>query len=1147
MFNRLWALCTTKFLSNFNDNAFKSVGILVAVNQIQEEGAQAAVIAFGSMVFMLPFVIFPTVAGWLCDRFPKRQVLIGSKVAELIIMALGMVSLVLIPQVGFAPLFAVLFLMALQSTFLSPAFLGILPEVFDERQLPKANGIFDLVAFLGIILGCGAGGFLVVNVAPTSLLLGAPFVVMAAIGVAAALAIPHTQVPLSADRFGLHLLRNYFRDFRYVTVSRPLFLCVLGNAFFMSIGALILASLVSFGKQELGLTDPQVSMLQVASAIGIGIGCFVAGTFSHEKVEFGLVPIGSLGMTVFFINLYLTHTFPFAIVNTFCIGLFGGFFTLPLIVYIQEKTPADVRGKTMAQTNAVAFWGTLLVSLLMLVLTGGLTAQTPEAADFWTRVRANFLTLTPRELYLGAALVLVLTSAYVFWLLPDFLLRLLVMLLTRFVYKLRVIGREHIPKRGPVMLLANHVTLVDGLLISAATSRHLTFLIHESYYEQPWVRPFAKWARLIPIGSNPKSIQRALDAVKEALCRGEAICIFPEGNLSRDGMMGAFRKGFLKMLPEGQKVPVIPVHLGMLWGSIFSRRYEAVKIRRPKRFPYPAIISFGEPLPPGTTPHQARQAIAELGARAQCTKAPGECTLAEHVVRLAHRRPFTRIIEDSSGTSLTYLALLIRAYVLAGLIRRQAGRDETYIGVMLPPTGTSPVIALAIMLSDRIPIFLNFTASREAVQYAVDQCDIKRIYTSRVFLEKAELPVRDDMMFLEDEAAKLGTGDKLRAVLATLLVPAWLARRRYFPQQGDSTFNTATVLFSSGSTGMPKGAVLTHHNFTSNVNACVRILGLQRSDKILGSLPFFHSFGFMATFWLPLSWGIPVLYHPNPTDSAKLGELIDEKDITIMFATPTFLQGYCRKCKREQLQRLRLVITGAEKLRQNVADKFAKSFDVVPIEGYGTTELSPVVSVNMPESFHDIGNAIGRTGAVGKPLPGVAARIVDAATGDCLDIDQEGVLHIMGPNVMKGYLNEPEKTAAVLKDGWYDTGDMAKIDHDGYITITGRLSRFSKIGGEMVPHIKLEEEIHEVLESKDNLITITAVEDPVRGERIVVLHRELPMSPSEIIAKLRERGLPNLWIPKPADFHPVDQIPLLGSGKLDLRQIRDMANDLTGR
>ncbi|MDP6449217.1 MAG: MFS transporter [Lentisphaeria bacterium] len=1146
MLRKLWALGLTKFLSNFNDNALKAVAMMLAVNEFKDDpGSQAALIAVSGMIFMLPFVLFPTVAGWLADRYPKRSILIVAKWAELVIITLGMFSFALIPTWGFGPLMFTVFLMALQSTFFSPAFLGILPELFDESDLPNANGITELIAFIGIIMGCGCG-VIVKWIPEPSLLLGAPWVVVSVFGIIASVYIPRTGAPLSKIKAGWHLLTGYLSDFRYIAISRPVLLSVIGHAVFMGIGALLLSSLVGFGSQDLELTEVKISTLQVAAALGIGFGCFIAGRYSAHKVEFGLVPIGAAGMLVFCANLYISNTYPGALFNVAAIGFFGGFFDLPLLVNLQEKTPAAVRGKTLAMTNAVAFSVMLMVSATMLVTTGGLGDELQPNADFFDLARSYFMTLPIRELYLGASIVLVLTTAYACYLLPEFLLRMIVVLLTRTVYSIRTYGRGNLPDEGPVLLVANHVSLVDGLLVSAASSREVHFVVNETLYKRKWLRPFAHWARLLPLpdSGNPKALDRCIAEAQRVLRNGHVLCMFPEGRITSNGNMGEFKRGFLRMLPDDIDVPIVPLHLGLVWGSIFSRSHGDVKLRRPRAVPYPVTISFGPALERDVSPMQARFAVSELATQAECESSPGERCLPSEFIRKARWSPRLRVLQDSTGASSRYAGLLISSLALARVLKREGGEEETHIGILLPPSVGAVKVALGVMIADRIPVFLNYTASAEAIEHAIEKCAIRRLYTSAKMIEK--LPAKfPQLLEVEDVANRVTIGDKLAATLMAITPFRWL-ERRWYPTHADSTHNPATVLFSSGSTGMPKGVVLTHNNLYSNMNTAVRMLDVRGDDVFLGILPFFHSFGFLITLWLPLCWGVRVVYHNNPVDAARIGELCENKGVSLIMATPTFLQAYIRKCTPEQFHRLRLVITGAEKLRADVRDHFAEKFGVVPIEGYGCTELSPIVSVNMPKSVTDLGTADGKSGSVGQAIPGVTVKVVDPQTGELLNEGEEGLLLVKGPNVMLGYLDDPERTAEVLQDGWYNTGDIVRIDRDGYITITGRRSRFSKIGGEMVPHGAVEDAIHEVLGVTDTRVVVTGVTDAKRGEKLVVLHLPLEQEPPDILAALRQRDLPNLWLPKPVEFYAVSEIPALGSGKLDLAAVRELATELAG-
>jgi acyl-[acyl-carrier-protein]-phospholipid O-acyltransferase/long-chain-fatty-acid--[acyl-carrier-protein] ligase len=448
------------------------------------------------------------------------------------------------------------------------------------------------------------------------------------------------------------------------------------------------------------------------------------------------------------------------------------------------------------------------------------------------------------------------------------------------------------------------------------------------------------------------------------------------------------------------------------------------------------------------------------------------------------------------------------------------------------------------MLADRIPVFLNFTASREALAHAMNQCGMSRVWTVRPFMEKIGLELDCETVYIDEWCKTISATDRLRAVAAACLMKKETIRGRFLRESSRSLDNTATVLFSSGSTGVPKGVVLSHHNLNANLNGVIRVLCLERRDVIMGILPFFHSFGFLATFWLPVKCGVKVVYHSNPVDADAIGEMVQRHRATILFSTPTFLQAYIRKCTREQFASLRLIITGAEKLRTAIAQKFTEKFGPFPVEGYGCTELSPVVSVNVPLLGQDAGKLCGREGSVGQPMPGVTVKTVSPDSGEILDEEEEGLLLIKGPNVMQGYLEDPDRTAEVLKDGWYNTGDIGKIDRDGYIFITGRLSRFSKIAGEMIPHGAVEEEIHSVLDCKETLAVVTSVSDEKKGEKLVVLHLPLEKSVDDIISGLREKGLPNLWIPKVRDFHEIEEIPVLGTGKLDLKKVSELAKKL---
>jgi acyl-[acyl-carrier-protein]-phospholipid O-acyltransferase/long-chain-fatty-acid--[acyl-carrier-protein] ligase len=427
---------------------------------------------------------------------------------------------------------------------------------------------------------------------------------------------------------------------------------------------------------------------------------------------------------------------------------------------------------------------------------------------------------------------------------------------------------------------------------------------------------------------------------------------------------------------------------------------------------------------------------------------------------------------------------------------------------------------------------------------AIGQCGIRTIITSRRFLEKGKLPLRDGMMFMEDIAAGISKLEKLRTYIAAYLIP-WRLLVRFYGLRRQTPQEPATVLFSSGSTGTPKGVVLSHHAILSNVEGVGQVLWVAPEDKILGILPFFHAFGLTGTLWLPLIAGIGAVYHANPLDGKTIGKLAKEQKATILIATPTFCQAYLRSVEADALKSLRHAVVGAEKLQPKLAEAFAEKFGIHLLEGYGCTEMGPVVAVNVPDMTDRGMRHVGhKPGTVGHPIPGVAARIVDPATRGPLPAESEGLLLVKGGGRMTAYLEDPVRTADVLADGWYVTGDIAVIDDDGFIRITDRLARFSKIGGEMVPHGRIEEAAATAAGVTRALVV--AMADATRGERLVLLYTGDDGATAEAVGTgLSQAGLPNLWIPKRQHIHHVPELPVLATGKIDLQAARRLAQQLT--
>jgi len=520
--------------------------------------------------------------------------------------------------------------------------------------------------------------------------------------------------------------------------------------------------------------------------------------------------------------------------------------------------------------------------------------------------------------------------------------------------------------------------------------------------------------------------------------------------------------------------------------------------------------------------------------------------LLTSMIRACRKRLFKWKVADSTGDSLTGGQLLTRTLVLKRLLEREVlASDEKYVGLLLPPSNGAAVVNAAVAMSGRVAANLNYSVTSSVLNACIRRAGIRHVLTSRKVLDKLSLEIDAEVFCLEDLRDKVTTFDKALSALEAYALPAALLDRKLglHKIQGDDEL---TVIFTSGSTGEPKGVMLTHDNVESNVQAMEQVVHLRPDDVILGILPFFHSFGYTVTLWGPLSIDMSVAYHFSPLDARQVGKLAGARGATILLCTPTFLRSYLKRCSADDFKTLEVVVAGAEKLPITLSDAFEEKFGVRPIEGYGATELSPLVSVNVPPSRSQTSEVDWREGSVGKPVPRVKAKVIHPESGEQLPTDSEGLLLITGPNLMKGYMGDQEKTAQVIQDGWYLTGDIARIDAQGFIHITGRESRFSKIGGEMVPHVLVEEAIQNFVAGGDDaepIAVVTAVPDAKKGERLIVVHLAMNKTPAEISAHLSGEGLPNLWIPSGDSYLQVEELPLLGSGKLDLKLLASVAKE----
>jgi acyl-[acyl-carrier-protein]-phospholipid O-acyltransferase / long-chain-fatty-acid--[acyl-carrier-protein] ligase len=1106
----------TQFFGALNDNVFKLMIIffLVEIMDFREEEVVSKV----SIVFILPFLLFAQAGGVLADQFSKRDVLLATRIGEVLVMLLGFVAITWrIP----ALLYAVMFLMTTLSAFFSPSKYGIVPELVPADGLSRANGALVGLTYLAIILGTFIPSWLLCRVFNNNFsLLAGICVAIAIAGTAAASAIRRTPPAGGSRRMEPLFFVDIFRTIAGMRNDRHLFLAVLGSAYFLFLAAFIQQNLLIYGSQHLGLNFKESGFLFPMAALGIGAGGWIAGRLSGRNIEFGIVPIGALGLMVGCVALSIVAPGFMAVLPwIFIAGLSCGLFTVPLEAFIQNRAPESRRGEILAAASFLGFFGVALSSGLLSVLT-------------------LVLNLGPELCFLVAGLLTTVLALAAFKVLPDFFLRFVVLVVTRCIYKIKVSGRENIPIDGGAVLVANHVTWVDALLIAATQQRRIRFMMYRDIYEIRLLNPIFRLMGVIPVSAmdSPRMIMKSIMEARAAMEAGYLVCIFAEGSITRNGNLQAFRPGFERIV-QGTECPVIPVYIGGAWGSVLSY-YHGKMPGLNVTIPYAIRIHIGAPMPAASTTDEVRRAIMELSVDFFQARRKRGRNLGRLFVQAARRNWFRAAVADTTGKRLSFGRALAGALFIGSSIRQRV-RNDRMIGILLPSSVGGALANYAVTLLGKVSVNLNFTASKESLSYAVGQCEIKTVLTSRAFLQKIDASaVPDGLVYLEDIMAGAGPVSRLMSLGKALLWPICFLSEDREPGPDDP----ATVIFSSGSTGEPKGVVLTHHNIISNIEAFLMLARFRRSDKMCGVLPFFHSFGFTCTLWCPAIRGIFTSYHTSPIDGGVIAEMVRKEKLTALLATPTFLLAYLRKASKEDLATLRLVIVGAEKLKAKVADAFEERFGIRPMEGYGATELSPVAALSIHDvdlgGIHQSGH---KDGSVGHPVPGVAVKVVDASTGLALPPGERGVLMVKGPNVMTGYLGQPAKTAEVLRNGWYDTGDVVQMDADGFIFIIDRVSRYSKIGGEMVPHLAIEDAVLSVVGGVGQSVFVSSAPDDKKGEALVLFFVPEAGGAAAVEAAIKNSNLPNLWKPRHDNLVAIDKMPALGSGKLDQKRLKQMA------
>ena len=1137
-------------------NAFVDVTHKVLLQNIAfkvfDGSTQVVWISIINSLIIIPFILLFTLSGFLSDKYDKKNILVYGAVSSFLLSILMIISYL---SGNFYFAMGSLVLLAIQSAVYSPAKFGIIIDIYGRKNLASGNAFLQAISMMAILFSIASASIVfeffynnnnLQTLTTKEELLSAilpltyyivPFAFLEMLVSFLFLKNINTSYNKNKDLtlnkkelFQGKLLQN---NMKILTSNNAIFLSVIGLSVFWGISQSTMAVFPSFAKMYLGISDVSIINGVIgASGIGIAIGSIMYSKISKYYIEVGTIPLAAFGMALtLYISTLVASPILLAIIFLF-FGFFGGMFIVPLNALIQFNAKKKVLGTILAGNN----WFHSVSMFLMLGMT----------------TIVSYYGFDPLKTIYLILLITLIGTMYTIYQLPQSLILLFLKTIVGMKYKLEVNGITNIPQTGGVLLLGNHISWIDWAVVLMAVPKEVRFVMDKTIYSKWYIKWIFRMFNAIPI-SNASS-KTTIKIIAKQLDEGNIVVIFPEGSITRNGHLGEFKKGFEKILElTNTDVKVVPFYIRGLWESMFSRANQ--KFKKSNRT-NSVTISFARYMKKeNANIISVKKQIINLSTKSWQEHIKNLKPLNETIFNRLKELKNNMIFTDSTGLELSGHKFLTASIVFKNLLKKQI--ENQNVGILLPSSTAGAFINYSVLLMGKTAVNLNYTSQIETLKYCISKAQIKSIITSRKFIEKLELRGIDlkeafedvELIYLEDLRQNISKAKSLSVFLSVKILPSFLSKFIYLTKTKKD--DTVLILFSSGSEGTPKGIELSGDNILGNAQQIANIINVNDEDIILGSLPLFHAFGIVVTTYLPLIEGIRCVAHPDPTDGLAIAKLISSYKVTIMCGTSTFFRLYTKNQKIHSLmfESLRLVVSGAEKLREDVRIEFKKRFAKDILEGFGTTETSPVATCNLPDVLSpDFSIQKGqKAGTVGMAIPGTTIKVVDPVTFKELKVNEEGMILISGIQVMKSYLDDEDRTKKALKvinaKTYYITGDKGKLDEDGFLTIVDRYSRFAKIGGEMISLGAIEELISKFIESTDNLIDflVTSLEDEKKGEKIILL---ISNANKEFIQELKEKILKNFdnKLMIPSEIKIVEEIPKLGSGKKDFAKAKYLAS-----
>ncbi len=1129
-------LFITQGIGAFNDNALRNaIAILITFHlAAAQDFAPDAFVQAGTALFVLPYFLFSAISGQLADKFDKAVIARRVKLAEVFVMAIGAACLWL--DNAWADLF-VLFLAGTLAAFFGPLKYGILPQYLKREELIAGNGLLELGTFVTILLGTMYGGFLVRGDVGR-MILCATIVGLSVVAWIAAMKMPEAPGDMSL-KIDWHVPRQTLKLMGYARERYDVFWAVLGASWFWFLGTALLVQLPVYTMTVLHADDSVAIILTSMFTIGIGAGSLVTNRLLNGEVSAKYVPLAAILMTAFLIDLYfaagsvnaniavpvtvdgVTQLNPpsamFALFNGwrvafdfFATAFCGGIYAVPLNAIMQHRANPARRSRVIAANNvmnAIFMIGATVISILLLQV------------------------MTSRGLFLTLALANAIAALLICRLLPQEFVASVARQLFRLLYRVEVKGLENFNAAGrKAVIIANHTSLLDGPLLSAFLPERASFAINTHVARNWWASLAFRFFNMIPIDpTNPMALRVLVAELK----KGRKVVIFPEGRLTVTGALMKVYEG-PGAIAQMAKAKVLPVRIDGAQYTPFSRMRGKLRL---KWFPK-ITLTFLPPVvfdPPtglrgaALREHQADRLYDVMTDMVFRTSNIDRTLFQALLDARATHGGGHLVLEDIQRNPASYNRLIMGSFILG---RKMAGLTpgERHIAVLLPNAIGCFITLFGLHAFGRVPAMLNFSTGAVNMAAACTAAEASTIVTSRRFIEAGNmeediklLSEGRKIIYLEDLREGLTLSDKLYGLWARTFSNAAL-------RAGGAVSDPnapAVILFTSGSEGLPKGVVLSHRNLHANRYQAAARIAFTASDIVFNALPMFHAFGLTGGALLPVLAGVRTFLYPSPLHYKVVPELCYDTNATVLFGTDTFLMGYARNAHPYDFFNVRLVVAGAERVKPDTRDIWIEKFGLRILEGYGATECSPVIAVNTPMHF--------RTGTVGRLLDRIDYRL-DPVPG----IDEGGRLFVKGPNVMLGYLRADNPgIIEAPPEGWYDTGDIVKVDHLGFVTILGRAKRFAKIAGEMISLSAVEAKLQQAF--SDGQHAVVAVPDAKKGEQLVMFTTSEGLDQKKAADGMKANGSTALMVPR--TVIALKDLPILGSGKTDYVSLARLARE----